>query len=177
MGISEQFGIDEIDKNIIMLLQRNPSITHSEIAKKIGRSQPAVGSRIHRLEEKGVISSKFGLNFKSTNIFLVKVELSTKNPDEIYEMGRSCPFVINCMKLSGENNMMVLLASSTLKKIDAVVDCHFRKNKESITNIKMDIITDYLKDFVLPVDFSMDEHEPDPENGCGNSCDFMSKKK
>ncbi len=171
--ISDQFGLDDIDRNIITLLQKHPNITHSEIAKRIGRSQPAVGSRIHRLEEKGVISSQYGINFKNADIILAKVELSTKDPTEMIEMGKFCPFVVNCMRLSGENNVMLLLASSDMKKIDTVVDCHFR-NHESIKNVKLDIITDYVKDFILPIDFEMDEHDPNPIDGCGDNC---SRKK
>ena len=174
MSISEQFNIDEIDKHIITLLQENPNITHSDIAKKINRSQPAVGSRIHRLEERGVISSQFGINFKnSPKINLVKVELETKKTDEIYKMGKYCPFVINCMKLSGQNNIMVYLASSSLKKIDNVIDHHFR-NRPHVINVKMDIITDFCKNFILPIDFRMYEFTPDPESGCGNNCPAFS---
>ena len=98
--ISDQFNLDDIDRNIITLLQKHPNITHSEIAKRIGRSQPAVGSRIHRLEEKGVISSQYGINFKNADIILAKVELSTKDPTEMIEMGKFCPFVVNCMRLT-----------------------------------------------------------------------------
>lgn len=167
--ISDQFNLDDIDRDIITLLQKHPNITHSEIAKRIGRSQPAVGSRIHRLEEKGVISSQYGINFKNADIILAKVELSTRDPSEIVEMGKYCPFVVNCMRLSGENNILLLLASSSMKKIDAVVDCHFR-NHENIKNVKLDIITDFIKDFVLPIDFEMDSHDPDPIEGCGDNC-------
>ena len=170
MSISEQFQIDEIDKNIITLLQANPNITHSDIAKKINRSQPAVGSRIHRLEERGVISSQFGINFKnSPKINLVKIEIETKDPKEIYQMGEHCPFVINCMKLSGQNNMMIFLASSSLKKIDAIIDHHFR-DRPNIMAVRMDIITDFCKNFILPIDFRMDDFDPDPEKGCSNDC-------
>ena len=170
-SISESWGLDEIDKEIITLLQESPNITHSAIAKQIGRSQPAVGSRIHRLEGRGVISSQFGINFKNTSesVHLVKVEISTKKPDDVYKMGSHCPFIINCMKLSGVNNMMILLACSSLKKIDMVVDYHFR-NKDYITNVQMDIITDFCKDFVLPIDFEMDDHDPNEEVGCGEKC-------
>ena len=67
-AISETFGLDDLDKSIITLLQNQPNITHSKIAKEIGRSQPAVGSRIHRLEERGIVSAQFGLNFKSVSV-------------------------------------------------------------------------------------------------------------
>jgi DNA-binding Lrp family transcriptional regulator len=170
-AISKTFNLDEIDKNIITLLQNQPNITHSKIAKEIGRSQPAVGSRIHRLEERGIVSAQFGINFKSVSqsIHLVKVELETKKPEELYKMSRSCPFIINCMKLSGKNNIMIFLASSSLKKIDAVVDYHFR-NKSYVSYVSMDLITDFVKDFILPIDFQIDEHDPDKESGCGELC-------
>ncbi|MBN2155828.1 MAG: Lrp/AsnC family transcriptional regulator [Candidatus Lokiarchaeota archaeon] len=167
--ISENFGLDDIDRSIITLLQKHPNITHSEIAKRIGRSQPAVGSRIHRLEEKGVISSQYGINFKNADIILAKVELSTSDPDDIIEMGKYCPFVVNCMRLSGKNNILLLLASSSMKKIDNVVDCHFR-NHEHIRNVRLDIITGFVKDFILPIDFEMENHDPDPIEGCGDNC-------
>ena len=167
-SISEEFHLDQIDKNIITLLQNNANITHSDIAKSIGRSQPAVGSRIHRLQERGIISSQVGINFKNiSKIHLIKVELATKKPKDIYTMSEHCPFIINCMKLSGENNMMIFLASTSLKKIDHVVDHHFR-NKDHISAIKMDIITDFAKDFILPLDFKMDQL--DPETTCSGSC-------
>lgn len=171
--ISETFNLDEIDKNIITLLQNQPNITHSAIAKEIGRSQPAVGSRIHRLEERGIVSAQFGLNFKSVSqknqFFLVKVELETKKPEEVYKMCINCPFIINCMKLSGKNNIMLFLASSSLQKIDAVIDYHFR-NKNYVSYVSMDLITDFVKDFILPIDFQIDQHDPKKESGCGNLC-------
>ena len=166
--------LDELDKSIITLLQNQPNITHSAIAKEIGRSQPAVGSRIHRLEERGIVSAQFGLNFKSmvskgSQMHLVKVELETKKPEELYRMSQSCPFIINCMKLSGKNNIMLFLASSSLKKIDSVIDYHFR-NKKYISFISMDIITDFVKDFILPIDFEIDNQDPTKETGCGMNC-------
>jgi len=175
MTLAEQFKLDKIDKDIITLLQNDPSITHSKIAKKIGRSQPAVGSRIRRLEEKGVISSKFGVNFKNIDIYLVKVELETSQPDEVFKMGEYCPFVINVMRLSGQNNILIFLASGSLKKIDIVVDYHFR-NKDYVSSVKMDIISGFLKDFVLPIDFEMDNHNPEPGEGCSNCRAFAKKR-
>ena len=79
--------IDEIDKNIIEMLQSKPSITHSEIAKKLDRSQPAIGARIKKLEDKGILATQIGVNFNQIDILnLIKVEISTSNPNEILEV-------------------------------------------------------------------------------------------
>lgn len=166
MAVTEQFGIDDLDRQIIELLQDDPDMTHSAIAKKIGRSQPAVGARIHRLEEKGILSAQYGINFRIINeLHLIKVELSTSNPNRVFEMSRYCPFIINCMRLSGENNLLALLVADDLKKIDMIIDYQFR-NKEFVENVEMEIITDIQKDFILPVDLKIDNHEPQPNVDC-----------
>ncbi len=170
MGIMEHYNIDKIDKDIISLLQKNPNITHSEIARTIGRSQPAIGSRIHKLIEKGIISSQFGINFKNTKLFLSKLEISSREPDNIWKMSEVCPFIINCMKLSGERNLLLLIASSSLKIIDKIIDHHFR-NREYITDINMEVISDFAHDFILPINFKMDEYDPLTGKGC-MKCSF-----
>ncbi|MHA1468457.1 MAG: winged helix-turn-helix transcriptional regulator, partial [Promethearchaeota archaeon] len=35
---SKVFKIDEIDKNIVEIIQKDPMLTHTEIAKKVNRS-------------------------------------------------------------------------------------------------------------------------------------------
>ena len=59
--------LDNIDKSIIALLQENPAITHSDIAKKLNRSQPAIGARIKKLNDKGILDTQIGVNFQAIN--------------------------------------------------------------------------------------------------------------
>lgn len=47
--------IDEIDKKIIGILQKNARTPYTEIAKKVGLSEGAVRKRVSSLEEKGII--------------------------------------------------------------------------------------------------------------------------
>jgi DNA-binding Lrp family transcriptional regulator len=42
----EILGIDDDDYKIIEMIERDPDITHSQIAAEIEKSQPAVGARI-----------------------------------------------------------------------------------------------------------------------------------
>ena len=53
--ISEKIGIDDIDCKIMDLIQRNPNLTHTQIAKHVNRSQPTIGMRIKKLEKLGVL--------------------------------------------------------------------------------------------------------------------------
>ncbi|GAB4307583.1 MAG: winged helix-turn-helix transcriptional regulator [Promethearchaeota archaeon] len=165
----ELLKLDEIDIKIISMLEEDPHLTHSEIARRIDRSQPAVGSRIHKLEARGILRTQIGVDFKEFPVRLLKVEMAVRDTSEILEMADCCPFVINCMRISGERNVMVLLASTSMKKLDAVVDYHFR-DKPNITKVDMEVVTGFAKPFVLPVNFDSEHHDPNPKTGCGEKC-------
>jgi hypothetical protein len=69
-----------------------------------------------------------------------------------------------------------MLASSDLKKLDNVVNYHFRKNKD-IKTVSMEIVSDISKDLILPIDFDSEKHDPTLEDGCGEMCKYKRAKK
>ncbi|TXT58421.1 MAG: hypothetical protein BAJALOKI2v1_380032 [Promethearchaeota archaeon] len=173
--LSKKLDLDQIDQKIITLIQENPNLTHTQIAEKIDRSQPTVGMRIKKLEENGVLKFQPGINFKNVQLTLATVELKTKNPDDVMEMGRYCPFVLNAFRLSGDKNVCLLLASSELEKLDNVVNYHFRDNPE-VDMVQMEVVTEIAKDFILPIDFDSEDHAPNLEEGCGPKCKYLKAK-
>ncbi len=174
--LSERLKLDDIDRQIISIVQEDPNITHTDIAKRINRSQPTVGMRIKKLEKSGILVFQPGINFKKVNLFLATVEVKTKDPDELMEMAKCCPFMLNAFRLSGEHNISILLASSKLDKLDNIINYHFRKNPD-IGSVSMEIVTDIAKDFILPIDFDSENHNPTIEDGCGERCKFKIAKK
>ncbi|GAG88704.1 unnamed protein product, partial [marine sediment metagenome] len=150
----------------ITLVQDDPNLTHTQIAEKINRSQPTVGMRIKKLEKEGILQFQPGINFKKVDLFLATVELNTKHPDVILDMARFCPFMLNAFRLSGAHNIMILLASSKIDKLDNIVNYHFRSDPE-VSSVSMNMITEIAKDFILPIDFKSEEHTPTLEEGCG----------
>lgn len=174
--LSERLKLDDIDRQIISIVQEDPNITHTDIAEKINRSQPTVGMRIKKLEKSGVLVFQPGINFKKVNLFLATVEVKTKDPDELMEMAKYCPFMLNAFRLSGEHNISILLASSKLDKLDNIINYHFRRNPD-IGSVSMEIVTDIAKDFILPIDFDSEDHNPTIEDGCGERCKFKIAKK
>jgi len=172
--ISDKLKLDDIDRKIISLVQQNPALTHTEIATKINRSQPTVGMRIKKLEKSGILQFQPGINFRKVDLHLATVEINTKNPDQIMEMARYCPFMLNCFKLSGEHNICILLASSKLQKLDHIVNYHFRNNPE-IQHASMEVVIEIAKDFILPIDFDSEDHDPTLEDGCGEACKWRRK--
>ena len=47
--------MDDLDRKIIQLMVQNARMPVKEIAQKINLTSPAVSSRIHRLEQEGII--------------------------------------------------------------------------------------------------------------------------
>jgi len=85
---SKVFNIDQIDKNIIEIIQREPMLTHTEIAKKVNRSQPTIGMRIRKLEKAGVLKFQAGINVKfrlsgTSNLSILVVSTKLAHLDEI----------------------------------------------------------------------------------------------
>ena len=173
--ISEKLKLDDIDRQIISLIQADPALTHTEIAERIKRSQPTVGMRIKKLEKNGILQFQPGINFKRVDLHLVTVELKTRDPEEIMDMAKYCPFMLNAFRLSGDNNICLLLASSDLSKLDNIVNYHFRNNP-AIFSVAMEVIIDIAKDFILPIDFDSENHIPTLEDGCGDKCKYKIAK-
>ncbi len=160
------------------MLQVDPNITHSSIAKQLNRSQPAIGARIKKLTDQGILATQIGVDFSSTEINsylnLVKIEMTTSKPDEVFEMTKHCPYIINALKMSGEYNILMFMACSSLKRLDVVLDRHFR-NQSYVKKIRMDLITSYAKSFIIPVDFSAENFENASDICDVSTCNYCQK--
>ena len=173
--ISDKLKLDDIDRKIITLVQEDPNLTHTQIAEQINRSQPTVGMRIKKLEKEGILQFQPGINFRKVDLFLATVELNTKHPNEIFNMAKFCPFMLNAFRLSGAHNICILLASSNLGKLDNIINYHFRSDPE-VSSVSMNMITEIAKDFIMPVDFKSEEYNPTLEAGCGDKCKYQMAK-
>ena len=108
---SKVFAIDEIDRNIIEIIQKDPMLTHTEIAKKVNRSQPTIGMRIRKLEKSGVLKFQAGINVKTMDLILARVEVQTLKPDDTINLVKNCPYMLNAFRLSGTSNLSILVIS------------------------------------------------------------------
>ena len=166
---SKDFRIDDVDKSIIEIIQKEPKLTHSEIAKKVNRSQPTIGTRIRKLEKAGVLIFQAGINVKTMDLLLARVEIQTLKPDETVKLVKSCPHMLNAFRLSGTSNLSILVVSDKLTHIDEIVNHHFRKDP-NVLKVYMDIITDVTNDFVLPFDFNFDNCGLTSKKECCGKC-------
>lgn len=163
--IADKIGIDDIDCRIMDLIQRKPNLTHTEIAEHVNRSQPTVGMRIKKLEKLGVLKYQAGINIRVADLCFARVELQTKNPKKAIEIVKSCPFMLNAFRLSGDSNISILLVGLNYKDLDHTVNYHFR-NDPNVIDVHIDVISDVANDFVLPIDLNLENGQLDLQKHC-----------
>lgn len=167
-SFNELLGIDQADKIIIEMIEKNPDITHSAIAKEIEKSQPAVGARIIKLERKNLITKQVGFNVKKVDIRVAIVYISTKDVEEIVNKIEQCPFINHAFKISGEYNLLCFITASDLQTIEKLVDLCFRRDP-NVINVKTNVLIESIHDFVVPIDFQIEDFDG---RYCGPGCNM-----
>jgi len=169
-SFNEILSIDDADKKIIEMIEKDPDITHSDIAKEIEKSQPAVGARIIKLERKHLLTKIVGFNVKEVDIKVAIVYISTKDVDKIVKKIENCPFINHAFKISGEFNVLCFIAASDLQTIEKLVDLCFRRD-ENVINVKTNILIESIHDFVVPIDFQIENFDG---RYCGQECSLKA---
>ena len=165
---NEILSIDDDDKKIIEMIEENPDITHSDIAKEIEKSQPAVGARIIKLERKNLLTKQVGFNVKKVDIKVAIVFVSTKDVDVIVEKIKECPFINHAFKISGEFNLLCFISASDLQTIERLIDLCFRRDP-NVLNVKTNVLIESIHDFVVPIDFQIENFD-EKSTYCGPNC-------
>ncbi len=147
---NEKLGLDDRDNTILSLVQKNPSISQEEISKKIKISQPSVGARIKKLQQKGILSSINGVNFRVVNLSLAKVDVNATDTAAIINEFKDCPFFINALITSGRHNLCLLFTAVDLKRLEGIVNYHLRGNPK-VKDVELNVVISTAKDFILPL--------------------------
>ena len=97
---------DNRDVKILELLQKDGRSTVSDIAKEVGLSIPAIGERIKKLSEKGIIDRFTAvLNHKNAGLdltaFVFIVIEHSDHYDEFINKTNECKAVMECHSITG----------------------------------------------------------------------------
>src|SRR4051812_10289926 len=98
--------LDQIDFQILRLLTENSRIQWKDLGEQIHMTGQAVGNRIKKLEENGVIKAysliidemKLGLSYTA----FVIVHMKTANHDAFIRFIKDCNEVVEAHRVSGE---------------------------------------------------------------------------
>ncbi len=173
--LKEKLGLDEKDRKIITLLEKNPQMSQSDIAKEVNLSQPSVGVRIRKLTEKGALHYLVGMNFRTVGLNLAKVDVTAHDTPHLLDIFDDCPFFLNGLITSGERNLCMFFMGEDVASLEAIVDRHLRSNP-LVTNVDFDVVVTPVKDFVFPVNLDIADKTCEIEVNCKECPYYQSKR-
>ncbi|MBC1900564.1 Lrp/AsnC family transcriptional regulator [Listeria seeligeri] len=99
--------MDSMDKKIIEILQENSRLTNKEIGAMIHLTGQAVGNRIIKLVENGIIR-KFSVEIEYPKTQFIRVFMDRNNFSDFEQFVNSCEAVSSIYKVSGQACYMVI---------------------------------------------------------------------
>ena len=120
------YKIDNIDRKIIEMLQKNARTSVKEIAKEVFLSSPAVSARIEHMEKTGVIS---GYHAQVNPILLgyhikafVNLEVEPVRKKEFYPFIQAIPNVTECNCVTGDYSMLIEVVFESTVELDHFIN-------------------------------------------------------
>ena len=114
--------MDELERKIIQLMQKNARMPVKEIAQQISLTSPAVSSRIHRLEQEGVIGGYTVLLHRpdeSNRVqALISVQTAPDAREEFLSVVQSDPDVLQCYRVTGVYNFTVKVSCASIEELE-----------------------------------------------------------
>lgn len=109
MPESSRFQLDNKDRDIISILQREGRVSFAELGRRIELSAPAVHARVRRLEEQGLIRGYAALldRERAGNDILCFINISLRHhqreeDEQFREEVLAMPEVLECHHVTGE---------------------------------------------------------------------------
>ena len=129
---------DATNLELLVLLQENPRAPISQLARKIGMSNPAVKERVLRLQESGILSGfRLELNPKELGyqvMAFVRMRPLPGHLNKVVELAQSIPEVTECHRITGEDCFIMKVYLKEISHLDRVLD-RFLAHGQTTTSI------------------------------------------
>lgn len=118
-------GLDETDRQILLILQEDGRISNADLARRIGLSAPATYARVRRLEEQGLIRGYVALvdmeqaGYDLLCFVHVSLQMHQSQPVENFKQAiRSMPEVLECHHVTGDYDYLLKVALRNRKDLE-----------------------------------------------------------
>lgn len=118
--------IDSLNNSILKCLQQNARQSNTAIAKQVGISSPAVGERIRKMEDAGILlgynaevdSEALGYQLKA--IVTIRAFMGKLKP--FLENVKGWEEVVNCYRITGNENIVLEVVLRNQKHLEEFID-------------------------------------------------------
>ncbi|MGF7145785.1 Lrp/AsnC family leucine-responsive transcriptional regulator [Anaerotaenia torta] len=117
--------MDQIDRQLLSMLQKNARVPLKQLAEKVDLSSPAVAARIARLEKQGIIKGYHTdidwMKLEHHIIAFINLEVAPAQKPEFYPFIKSCPNVMECNCVTGSFSMMIKVCFKSTMDLDVFI--------------------------------------------------------
>ena len=147
--------IDNINKNILFLLQKDARMTYKEIAIELKRSETTIRDRIKAMEREGLIQgytvlinkTALGLNFFA---IILMNPINTSDLDSVTEKIKMVKNVIRVYQISGPHRLAIFMVAPSYKALKEIIKTQLLplglKDDEIVTVLEAD------REFIAPLE-------------------------
>lgn len=118
--------MDQIDRKILNLLQKNARISLKTISEHCFISSPAIAARINRLEKQGVIANyQTTINYEKLDYHVkafIRLQLDPTQKKDFYPYVRSIPNVLECNCVTGDYSELLEVVFESTAALDEFVN-------------------------------------------------------
>ena len=121
-----EVSLDNLDKEILSILQKNARNSVSNIAEKISLSVPATSDRIKKLEDLNIIKGykaivnpkKIGLDLSA---LITIVSESSSNYEKIVEQAYKMHDIVECFATTGRGSHILIIQTSNTQSLEKLL--------------------------------------------------------
>ncbi|KYK28873.1 hypothetical protein AYK20_06460 [Thermoplasmatales archaeon SG8-52-1] len=147
--------IDNINKQIIFLLQKDARITYKEIAAELKRSETTIRDRIKAMERVGIIQgytalidkTALGLNFFA---MIFANPISSTDLDTITDKVKKVKNVLRVYQISGNKRLAIFMVAPSYKELKNIIKTQLiplgLKDEEIVSVLEAD------REFISPLE-------------------------
>jgi Lrp/AsnC family transcriptional regulator, leucine-responsive regulatory protein len=118
--------IDRIDAQLLTLLQENGRMSQHDLSLAVGLSGPAVGERLRKLEDRGVIRhfaavlepKKLG---RDVTAFVFAHVGGSRFFDDFLQHAVGCPQVLECHSVTGQGSHLLKIRTENTTTLEALL--------------------------------------------------------
>ena len=118
--------MDDINRRILSCLQTNARQSNAAIGRQVGISSPAVGERIRKLEDTGVITgykatiAPIEMGFQLEAIITLRAFVGKLKP--FLEKVKTFKEVTQCFRITGNENIVMQVVLHNQKHLEQFID-------------------------------------------------------
>jgi Lrp/AsnC family transcriptional regulator, leucine-responsive regulatory protein len=124
--LAEGAQLDDTNRRLLAELQADARLSLAELGRRVGLSSPAVGERLQRLEQAGVILGyradvdPSALGYGLTVV--IRVRPAPRELPKVAELAQRMPEVVECNRITGDDCFIIRAHVRDVRHLEEVID-------------------------------------------------------